>query len=74
MIYIEVEEVCSNLVGYKHTLTSSLVFTSLSDVCLIDVPKPNAYNRTRNVIIVENLLFLLDSTLVPLVSVMRHRR
>ena len=27
---------------------------------LIDVPKPNAYDCTRNVIIVDNLLFVLE--------------
>lgn len=37
-----------------------MAFTSLSDVRLIDVPKPNAYDRTRNVIIVDNLLFGLE--------------
>ena len=42
---------------HKRTLTPSSASTSTSDVCWIDVPKPDTYDGARNAIVVDNFLF-----------------
>ena len=56
----EVDEVLSGWAWNKRTLSASLASASTSDVCRIDVPKPDTYNGSRNTTIVENFLFGLD--------------
>ena len=54
------EEVRSNWAWHKRTLFASPTFASTSDERLIDVPKPDTYDGTRNATIIDNFLFGLN--------------
>ena len=59
VICAEVEEVHSDWIRHKHTLTSSPASISSSGVSHIDVPKLDTYDGACNATVIDNFLFEL---------------